>query len=157
MARRTKATRPREAAPAAPHPRAEELRQLDDLADLLDSRFRIPVVGWRFGLDGLLGLVPGIGDVAALGPSAYIVWKAHRMGASRGTIGRMAVNTGLDFVIGGIPLIGDVFDVAYKANRRNIALLKAEVERSPRPVRGAADPSGGRARSARDARPEDPR
>ena len=118
-------------APAdAGHPRAAELKRLDDLADLLDSRFRVPVVGWRFGLDGVLGLIPGIGDVAALGPSAYIVWQAHKMGASKGTIGRMAVNTGLDFVIGGIPLIGDVFDVAYKANRRNIALLKDEIERS---------------------------
>ena len=112
------------------HPRATELARLDDLADLLDSRFRVPVFGWRFGLDGVLGLIPGIGDVAALGPSAYIVWQAHKMGASKGTIGRMAVNTGLDFVIGGIPLIGDVFDVVYKANLRNIALLKDEIERS---------------------------
>lgn len=135
MARRTKAGRPRGGAPAAAHPRAADLAQLDDLADLLDSRFRVPVVGWRFGLDGLLGLIPGIGDVASLGPAAYIVWQARRMGASNATIGRMAANAGIDFVVGGVPVIGDVFDVAFKSNRRNIALLREEIERG-----GAAPP-----------------
>lgn len=121
------------------HPRAADLARLDDLADLMDSRFRVPIVGWRFGLDGLLGLIPGIGDVATLGPSAYLVWQARKMGASNGTIGRMATNTAIDFVVGGIPVIGDVFDVAFKANRRNIELLRSEIEgagAAERPLRG---------------------
>ncbi len=119
------------APPSGPaHPRAAELQRLDDLADLLDSRFRVPVVGWRFGLDGVLGLVPGIGDLAALGPAAYLIWQARRMGVSNGTIGRMVTNAGVDFVVGSIPVLGNVFDVAFKANRRNIALLKNEIERS---------------------------
>jgi hypothetical protein len=111
------------------HPRAAEIARLDDLADLLDSRFRIPVVGWRFGLDGVLSIIPGVGDLAAFGPALYLVWQARKLGASNGTIGRMAANAGLDFVVGSIPVLGTVFDVAFKANRRNIALLRAELER----------------------------
>ena len=141
MARRTKPRAPRSApakvAPARPAPRQgggaradrpldarAEVERLDRLADLLDSRFRIPGLGVRFGLDSLIGLVPGVGDVAALGPSAYLVYRAHRLGADRGTLGRMAANAGIDFVVGGIPVIGDLFDVGFKANRRNIELLK---------------------------------
>ncbi len=121
------------------HPRTADLARLDALADLMDSRFRVPILGWRFGLDGILGLVPGIGDVAALGPSAYLVWQARKLGASNATIGRMAANTAVDFAVGGIPVIGDIFDVAFKANRRNIALLRAEIEgasAAKRPSRG---------------------
>ena len=110
-----------------PHPRQTELDRLDDLADLLDSRFRIPVIDVRFGLDAILGLVPGIGDLAALAPSAYLVWKAREMGVRRGVIGRMALNAGLDFVVGSVPVLGSIWDVFFKANRRNIALLRAEV------------------------------
>lgn len=110
-----------------PHPRQAELDRLDDLADLLDSRFRIPVIDVRFGLDAILGLVPGIGDLAALAPSAYLVWKAREMGVRRGVIGRMALNAGLDFAVGSVPVLGSIWDVFFKANRRNIALLRAEV------------------------------
>ena len=118
--------------PSAPLDTRAELERLDRLADLLDSRFRIPGLGVRFGLDGILGLVPGVGDVATLGPSAYLVWRAHRLGADRRTLARMAANAGVDFVVGGVPLLGDVFDVAFKANRRNIELLKRHLsERDP--------------------------
>ena len=144
MARRTKATptrrdpkrpastAPRHASarprPGAVHPATQsELDRLDRLADLLDTRYGIPGTGIRFGLDGLLGLIPGIGDVAALGPSAYLVWRGYKLGADRGTLARMAANSGIDFVVGGVPLLGDVFDVAFKANRRNIDLLKRDL------------------------------
>lgn len=110
-----------------PLDRQAEIARLDRLADLLDSRFRVPVVGWRFGLDSLLGLIPGVGDVAALGPAAYLIYQAHRLGADKGTIGRMTANAGIDFVIGGVPLVGDAFDVVFKANRRNIELLKRDL------------------------------
>lgn len=123
--RGTKAGRPAE----APHPKAAELARLDQLADLLDTRYRIPIVGWRFGLDGILSIIPGIGDAAAFGPAIYLIWQGRKLGASNGTIGRMAANAGLDFVVGSIPVLGTVFDVAFKANRRNIALLKADIER----------------------------
>ena len=154
MARRTKPRAPRsapaKAAPARPAPRQgggaraarpldaqAEVERLDRLADLLDSRFRIPGLGVRFGLDSLIGLVPGVGDVAALGPSAYLVYRAHRLGVDRGTLGRMAANAGIDFVVGGIPVIGDLFDVGFKANRRNIELLKRHLHER-RAGRGAA-------------------
>ena len=111
-------------APGAPLDTRAEIERLDRLADLLDSRFRIPGLGVRFGLDSLLGLVPGLGDVAGFAPSAYLVWRAHRLGADRRTLGRMARNSGLDFAVGAIPVLGDLFDVGFKANRRNVELLK---------------------------------
>ncbi len=107
-----------------------ELDQLDRLSTLLDAKYRIPFTPIRFGWDSLLGLIPGVGDVAALGPSAYLIVKAARLGARKRTIGRMAVNTGLDFTIGAVPLIGDLFDLFFKANNRNFALLRDELSRT---------------------------
>lgn len=118
---------PRDARSAAPHPRQADLDRLDDLADLLDSRYRIPIIDVRFGLDAILGLIPGIGDLAALAPSAYLVWRAREMGVRRGVIGRMALNAGLDFVVGSVPVLGSIWDVYFKANRRNVALLRDEI------------------------------
>lgn len=106
---------------------AAEIERLDRLSTLLDSRYRIPGIPIRFGWDFLLGLIPGVGDVASLGPSAYLIYKAYSLGARKRTIGRMAVNTGLDFVIGAVPVLGDIFDVFYKANNRNFALLRKEL------------------------------
>lgn len=104
-----------------------EIAELDDLAYWLDARFRIPIVGWRFGVDALLGLVPLAGDAAALMPSAYLVWRGHRLGVRSGTLGGMVGNTALDFAVGSIPILGSIFDVAFKANLRNIELLKADL------------------------------
>lgn len=106
---------------------AAEIEKLDRLSTLLDSKFRVPFTPIRFGWDSLLGLIPGVGDVAALGPSAFLIYRAYAMGARKRTIGRMALNTGLDFFIGAVPLLGDVFDLFYKANNRNFALLKKEL------------------------------
>lgn len=106
---------------------AERLARLDRLADRLDNRFSL--FGIRFGWDSILGLIPGIGDVATAAPGVYIITEAARMGARRRVLVRMGLNTATDFVIGGIPLLGDAFDVAFKANRRNIALLKQEMAR----------------------------
>ena len=114
-----------------PHPRAAELARLDGFARLLDARWRIPGTGWRFGLDSVLGLVPGIGDLATAAPQAWLIWQGHRMGASRGTLVRMAANTGLDLTLGMIPVVGDVFDMVYKANLRNVALLRREISGRP--------------------------
>ncbi|MEM9755270.1 MAG: DUF4112 domain-containing protein [Pseudomonadota bacterium] len=108
--------------------RAARLARLDRLADQLDTRFRL--FGIRFGWDSILGLIPGIGDVATAAPGVYIIAEAARMGAGRRTLARMGLNTAADFVIGGVPVLGDLFDVAFKANRRNIALLKSEMLRA---------------------------
>ena len=110
-----------------PHPRQPELDRLDRLADLLDTRWRIPLLNVRFGLDAVLGLIPGAGDFAALLPTAFMIREGHRMGASRGTLGRMTANAALDFVFGSVPVLGSVWDIWFKANRRNMALLRAEI------------------------------
>lgn len=104
---------------------ARRLERLERLAHQMDSRFRLPGTDIRFGWDALLGLVPGLGDVATLGPAAYIWLEAHRMGAPAHVKARMALNTGIDWVVGSIPLVGDLLDVGLKANRRNVALLRA--------------------------------
>lgn len=105
----------------------DEIEKLDRLSTLLDSRFRIPGTPIRFGWDSILGLVPGAGDLASLGPSAYLIYKGYRLGARKRTILRMSANTGLDFVVGAVPLLGDVFDLVFKANNRNFALLRKEL------------------------------
>ncbi|UWQ19304.1 DUF4112 domain-containing protein [Jannaschia sp. M317] len=107
----------------------ERLDRLQRLADGMDSRFRIPGTRIRFGWDAILGLVPGIGDIAALAPAAYIFLEGHRLGVPARTKGRMAFNVGLDWIVGSIPLVGDLLDVGIKANRRNVAILRAHVNR----------------------------
>ena len=112
---------------------AERLKKaafLDRLAHWLDDCFAIPGTNIRFGVEGLVGLVPGIGDTATLLVSLYLVVEARRLGAPKRMIARMLINVFLDWLIGLIPLVGDIFDIAYKANRRNIALLKAYLERT---------------------------
>ncbi|WP_092778812.1 DUF4112 domain-containing protein [Jannaschia pohangensis] len=101
------------------------LDNLDRLAVAMDSRFRLPGTNIRFGWDAILGLVPGLGDIAALAPAGFILLSAHRMGAPLSVKGRMVWNIGLDLVVGSVPLIGDLLDVTLKANRRNVRLLRA--------------------------------
>ncbi len=96
---------------------------------MLDSRFRIPGLGIRFGWDSVLGLVPGLGDLATAVPSGYMIYQGAKMGARRRVLAQMGANAAVDFVIGGVPVLGDVFDVFFKAHRRNIALLKREMAR----------------------------
>jgi len=100
------------------------LRRVARLAYWLDDRFRIPGTGRRVGLDGLIGLVPGVGDAATTLIAAYIVAEAARLGVPRAVLGRMLANVGVDFAIGLVPLVGDLADLAWKANRRNAHLLR---------------------------------
>ena len=112
--------RDRAAAAAVDRRSIERLRQL---AHLLDDRFRIPGTSYRIGLDGLIGLVPGLGDAVTTLFSLYIVLEARRLGLPLTKLGRMGLNVGVDAVLGAVPLLGDLFDVAWKANRRNLTLL----------------------------------
>jgi NAD/NADP transhydrogenase beta subunit len=105
---------------------------LDLLSRVLDTWFRIPGTSIRFGLDGIIGLVPGIGDVLAGLASTIIIIAAWVRGAPYVTIARMLVNLGLDVIIGAIPFVGDAFDIAWKANRRNYALLTRHLEQPRR-------------------------
>lgn len=105
---------------------AARMSRIARVANLMDTRYRIPGTPIRVGWDSILGLVPGIGDLATTGPAAWMIYEAHGMGARKRTLARMAANSGLDLLIGGIPLIGDAFDLVFKANRRNLALLERE-------------------------------
>jgi hypothetical protein len=100
---------------------------LDALAHLMDGAFRIPGLNIRFGLDSIIGLVPGLGDLVTTLVSLYVVAAAQRYGVSRITTLRMGLNIGIDTVIGSIPLIGDLFDFAWKANERNVALVRTHM------------------------------
>jgi len=93
------------------------------LAHVLDSAIPLPG-GMRIGLDGLIGLVPGVGDVVGTALSSYIVGQAYRLGASRMVLLHMAANILLETILGVVPVLGDLFDFAWKANRRNVALLE---------------------------------
>jgi hypothetical protein len=105
---------------------------LDLLAHLLDDCFRIPGTQIRFGIDGIVGLVPAIGDVLAGLASCILIFAAWVRGVPYVTLTRMAVNLALDVVIGAIPFLGDAFDIAWKANRRNYALLVRHIEQPHR-------------------------
>jgi hypothetical protein len=105
---------------------------LDLLAHLLDDAFRIPGTQIRFGLDGIIGLVPAIGDVLAGLASCILIFAAWVRGVPYITLTRMVVNLALDVIIGAIPFLGDAFDIAWKANRRNYALLVRHIERPRR-------------------------
>jgi len=111
---------------ASAHSTAAALAEVENLANWLDTRWEIPGTGWRFGLDGVIGLVPVIGDTVTLLLSLYVVGLGVRLGASSATVLRMLINVGVDALIGAIPVLGDIADVAFKANRRNFDLLRRE-------------------------------
>lgn len=117
---------------APPLSRAERVARLDALATLLDTAFLIPGTNIRFGFDAIIGLVPGIGDLVTTVMSLYIVREARALGAPRLLLARMLVNVAIDGLVGAVPVAGDVFDVAWRANRRNMALLQKHLAREPR-------------------------
>jgi Domain of unknown function (DUF4112) len=102
---------------------AKTQRQLDDLAWLMDNYFKIPGINWRFGLDSIIGLVPGAGDILAGIIAVFIVLRALQFKLPGIVIVRMILNTLLDVTVGAIPFIGDLFDLFFKANTRNMALF----------------------------------
>ncbi len=103
------------------------LDRLDKLADFLDSRFMIPGTTIRFGWDGLIGLIPGVGDTLTLLPQLYFLYEALRAKVELSTILKMAINVLIDWAVGSIPVLGDVFDVAFKSNLRNAKLLSEAI------------------------------
>ncbi|WP_373652073.1 MULTISPECIES: DUF4112 domain-containing protein [unclassified Schlesneria] len=103
--------------------RQQRIQQLQAIAELLDGQFKLPGTNIQFGLDALIGLVPGIGDFVSGGISIWLVREAQRLGAPKWLIARMMWNVVVDVSVGAVPLVGDVFDAAWKANRKNMALL----------------------------------
>lgn len=97
---------------------------LETLSTYLDGLFKVPGVGWRFGLDSLIGLIPNIGDTLTSFVSFYILIAGVRYGVPKITLVRMAFNIGLDYVVGTIPFIGDAFDFFWKSNKQNMDLIR---------------------------------
>ena len=111
----------------AANPERVEEERLKAYAHLLDSAVRLPG-GFRIGLDGIVGLVPGIGDLMGAGLSGYLIYGAYRLNIPRTVIAKMIINTTLETVIGAIPILGDIFDFVFKANERNARLLHAALD-----------------------------
>jgi len=104
-----------------------EEERLKAYAHLLDSAIRLPG-GFRIGLDGIVGLVPGIGDLLGAGLSGYFIYAASRLDIPKSVITRMILNTAIETVVGTVPVLGDAFDFVFKANDRNARLLHAALE-----------------------------
>ena len=121
---------------ARPAKAVEIERSLDQLSLWMDGLFRIPGIGWRFGLDALVGLIPGVGDLATTGVSFYILASAVRYRVPKITLLRMGLNVGVDYVLGSLPVVGDLFDAWWKSNQKNVALLKERATVSAEDARG---------------------
>jgi hypothetical protein len=105
-----------------------EVERLRALSRLLDNAFTIPGTQVRFGLDALVGLVPGLGDAVSAVFSGYLIVQASRLGAPKSVVSRMVANVAIDTLIGWVPLLGDLFDVAWKSNVRNMSLLEDHLQ-----------------------------
>lgn len=107
----------------------DRLQRIDRLTEWLDSSISVPGIGVKLGWDTIIGLLPGVGDLATTVMSAWIINEARRLGVSKFTLARMIANTGTDALIGSVPLVGDVFDAAFKANVKNLKLLRRSLQK----------------------------
>jgi hypothetical protein len=114
-----------------------QLERIRSLATVLDDAVRVPGTNVRFGLDAVLGLVPGAGDAVTGAMAAYAMVLAARLGAPPVIIARMAMNVLIDVATGTIPVLGDIFDVGWKANRKNVQLLE-RYQAAPQKVSAAS-------------------
>lgn len=114
----------------------QSLARLEMLALLMDGAFVIPGTTIRFGLDGIIGLIPVAGDMIAGLVSTYLIWEAKQLGAPRWLIARMLANAFLDTAIGSVPVVGDAFDVLFRANMKNMKLLRRYLEKKGHRVGG---------------------
>ena len=114
-----------------PHsPSHSRLQRLRALSRLLDSAIPLPG-GYRIGLDGIIGLIPGFGDIAGSIASSYIIIESARLGASTATLLRMVMNVLVESVVGLIPFLGDLFDIVWEANEKNMALMEKQLAAAP--------------------------
>jgi hypothetical protein len=107
----------------------KHLQNLRNLSKLLDTEFGVG--RFRFGLDPIIGLLPGIGDLLALGIGLYIIFVASQLNIPKETLTKMIVNTFIDWGIGTIPIAGDVFDFVWRSNKKNLQLLEQEIQKLP--------------------------
>ncbi len=106
----------------------KRLTRIKKLAQLMDQAFLIPGTGRRVGLDSLIGLIPGVGDLATTAASGYIVREAWLLGLPKRKMAQMIWNIAVDAVVGSVPLLGDLFDIAFKSNTRNVKLIEAHLD-----------------------------
>ena len=116
----------------------DPLHRVRRLARLLDNSIPLPGLRFRIGVEAILGLIPGIGDALGVALSSYILREAWRLGVPRSVLLRMGLNVAIEGVVGAVPLLGDLFDAAWKANLRNVALLEAHVNDPRRTERASA-------------------
>jgi len=109
--------------------RRARVMRLEALSKTLDTLYRIPLLGIPFGWDSIIGLIPVFGDAVTALPSVAMIYEGHRIGARKRVLVRMGGNTALDGLLGGIPVVGDLFDLLFKSHRKNIRLLVAELDR----------------------------
>ena len=109
--------------------RRAALNRIDMLSRLFDTAFILPGTNVRFGIEAVMRLVPGIGDAAASALSCYLLYEAHQLDVPKHVFARLVANVAIEGAVGAIPLLGDLFDVGFRANRRNVAILKEHFER----------------------------
>jgi hypothetical protein len=109
--------------------RRASLERLDRLSRVLDIAFLVPGTSIRFGVEAILRLMPGIGDAAASALSCWVLYEAYRLSIPSLLLGRMIVNVVVEGLAGAVPLAGDLFDIGWRANRRNVRLLREYFER----------------------------
>jgi len=105
------------------------LKRMETVAWLLDTAFVIPGTRQRVGVDAIIGLIPGFGDIATTLLSTYVIWEARNLGLSRFAIGRMLANLAVHATVGAIPVVGDLFDAFFRVNQRNMRIVRAQLER----------------------------
>jgi hypothetical protein len=116
--------------------RARQIDQLRRWSRFMDSAYRVPGTSARFGWDPIVGLVPGLGDFATASFSALVLFRAFRLGVPRVVLIRMVLNILIDLVAGAVPVIGDLFDVAWQSNSMNVALLERHEQANVKPTSG---------------------
>lgn len=114
--------------------RMAAMQRIRRMSRLLDTRWKIPGTQWRFGLDPLIGLIPGVGALVTLGASIYLLTQARTVGAPWPVMLGMMGNVAVDFVAGEIPVAGDIFDFAFKAHIRNLHMLERWMARAETPA-----------------------
>ncbi len=105
----------------------DSVRRMEFVAQLLDSAFVLPGTNKRVGIDAIIGLVPGIGDIVTTMLSSYVIWEARNLGVSRVALGRMLTNLAIHAAIGSLPVIGDIFDAFFRVNQRNMRIVRSQL------------------------------
>ena len=123
--------------PRADRPRGDAVSEVELLAWVLDNSIPIPATGRRIGLDAVIGLIPVAGDLASAGIGLFVVWRGARLGVPRVVVARMLLNSAVDLAVGAIPVVGDAFDLWFKANTRNLRLMQRHLEDPHASTRGS--------------------